>query len=185
MFVDVHRCRLDGIRPLPQRVMEDGKWSVVQDTTGREHATVEIKKQDHYALHLDNQETEVTKQIIWERKLLDFSLRNNLINCRLGRRVVPFVTFDMDAMEDNLHAGVDYSIVHYPQKQIEPTESGIYDSKLQASELRQMVSEEVKNNHHLISYLSESELASALKFIYRASRSKRMVPTRFSSPSDC
>ena len=170
MFVDVHRCRLDGIRPLPQRVMEDGKWSVVQDTTGREHATVEIKKQDHYALHLDNQETEVTKQIIWERKLLDFSLRNNLINCRLGRRVVPFVTFDMDAMEDNLHAGVDYSIVHYPQKQIEPTESGIYDSKLQASELRQMVSEEVKNNHHLISYLSESELASALKFIYRASR---------------
>ena len=170
LFVDVHRCRLDGVRPLPQRVMVDGQWSMVQETVEREHATEDIKKHDHYALHLDNMETEITKQTIWERKLLDFSLRNNLINCRLGRRVIPFVTFDMDTLEDNLHAGVDYYIVHYPQKQIEPTESGIYDSKLQAADLRQMVSEEVKNNHHLVSYLSESELASALKFVYRASR---------------
>ena len=169
-FVDVHRCRLGGIRPLPQRVRNGEEWTL--EITGVEHenATESIRMPDHYALHLDDADTEVTKQTIWERKLLDFSLRNNLINCKIGRRVIPFVSFEVDALEDNLHAGEDYTVLPYPKKKIEPVERGIYDSHLQATELKEMVSAEIKNNHHLVSYLSETELPDALKFIYRASR---------------
>lgn len=169
-FVDVHRCRLGGIRPLPQRVRNGEEW--VLENTGVEHenATESIRMPDHYALHLDDAETEITKQTIWERKLLDFSLRNNLINCKIGRRVIPFVSFEVDTLEDKLHAGEDYTVLPYPKKKIEPVEGGIYDSHLQALELKEMVSAEIKNNHHLVSYLSETELPDALKFIYRASR---------------
>ena len=169
-FVDVHRCRLGGIRPLPQRIHNGNEWLLENDGVEHENATTTIRMPDHYALHLDTPETEITKQIIWERKLLDFSLRNNLINCKVGRRVIPFVSFDIDLLEDNLQAGDDYTVLPYPKKQINPVEGSIYDSHLQASDLKEMVSEEVKGNHRLVSYLSETELATAMKFIYRASR---------------
>ena len=169
-FVDVHRCRLGGIRPLPQRIHNGNEWLLENDGVEHENATTTIRMPDHYALHLDTPETEITKQTIWERKLLDFSLRNNLINCKVGRRVIPFVSFDIDLLEDNLQAGDDYTVLPYPKKQIDPVEGSIYDSHLQASDLKEMVSEEVKGNHRLVSYLSETELATAMKFIYRASR---------------
>ena len=169
-FVDVHRCRLGGIRPLPQRIHNGNEWLLENDGVEHENATMTIRMPDHYALHLDTPETEITKQTIWERKLLDFSLRNNLINCKVGRRVIPFVSFDIDLLEDNLQAGDDYTVLPYPKKQIDPVEGSIYDSHLQASDLKEMVSEEVKGNRRLVSYLSETELATAMKFIYRASR---------------
>lgn len=127
---------------------------------------------DDYYLHLDETETvkEVTKQMIWERKLLDFSLRNNLINCKLGRRVIPFVSFSIDKLEDNLHEGEDYVILPYPDKAIQPTDEGMYDSPQQASHLSERVMEEIQKNRHIVSYLSEKDLAGALKFVYRASR---------------
>ncbi|MCR4853125.1 MAG: DUF4011 domain-containing protein [Prevotella sp.] len=170
LFVDIHRCRLDKIRPLPQLTkLADGTMAAIE-TDPHEHATEDIRQLDHYALHLDQTGTPLTKQTIWERKLLDFSLRNNLINCRLGRRVVPFVSFSIDKLEDNIHAGIDYGVVPYPQTCIDPTDKGIFDSKLQASDLKDMVASEIKDNHQLVSYLSEAELNTALKFIYRASR---------------
>ena len=170
VFVDIMRCRLSKIRPLPQLTRQaDGSMAAIE-TDPHEHATDEIRQHDHYALHLDQTDTPLTKQTIWERKLLDFSLRNNLINCRMGRRVVPFVSFSIDTLEDNMHAGIDYGVVPFPKKVIEPVDKGIYDSKLQAADLKEMVASEIKDNHNLVSYLSEGELNTALKFIYRASR---------------
>jgi len=43
---------------------------------------------DNYELKINDDGRKVTKQTLWERKLLDFSLRNNLINLRLGKRVL-------------------------------------------------------------------------------------------------
>lgn len=127
---------------------------------------------DDYYLHLDqdNMVKEVTKQMIWERKLLDFSLRNNLINCKLGRRIIPFVSFSIDKLEDNMQAGEDYVIMPYPDKSIEPTAEGMFNSLEQASHLSEKVVEEIQKNRHIITYLNERELGNALKFIYRASR---------------
>ena len=127
---------------------------------------------DDYYLHIDDGEApkEITKQTIWERKLLDFSLRNNLINCKLGRRIIPFVSFGIDKLEDNLHAGEDYVIDPYPEKPILPTADGMYDSRQQASHLSEKVVEEIQKHRHLISYHSEKDLENALKFVFRASR---------------
>ena len=47
-------------------------------------------------------DSQLTKQEIWERKLLDFTLRNNLLNTRLGKRVVPFMSFVIEHLEDHL-----------------------------------------------------------------------------------
>lgn len=110
-----------------------------------------------------------TKQMIWERKLLDFSLRNNLLNTRLGRRVVPFISFGIEHLEDHLQNGEDYHITPSPFTKLEPNDDGMYNSRQQAPDYEDYVSDMI-NSNKIASYLTETELLNALKYIYRTAR---------------
>lgn len=171
MFIDVYRARLADIRPLPQRVMQDGTWSVQLDGIKRSNATdvvFQLDKLDPNELHQSNQP--LTKQIIWERKLLDLTLRNNLINIRLTKRIIPFLSFGIDSIEDQLQMGKQYTIHPFPgQVLVEPDSTGIFHSAQHTEGLGEFVSQEIESGR-IYSYLSETELRSVLKFIYRASR---------------
>ncbi len=170
LFIDVYRCRLDKIRPLPQRINHNSEWQIENSGIEHENATQRIHQLDRYEIKLEDSKDEITKQIIWERKLLDFSLRNNLINIRLGRRVIPFISFEIDHLEDHLQAGENYQILPSPAKsKIEPGETGLYDSSLWKENLEELVISELRNKK-LRSYLTESELQNSLKFVYRTSR---------------
>ncbi len=168
-FVDIHRCRLGNIRPLPQRVERNGTWTFVNEGVEHQNATDHVSTLNHYDLRLEDAGKPVTRQMIWERKLLDFSLRNNLLNTRLGRRVVPFISFEIEHLEDHLQNNEDYSITPSPGKKIEPNDEGMYDSVHQASEYQELVSEMIKS-HKIVSYLTETELQSALTYVYRTAR---------------
>ena len=170
LFIDVYRCRLNRIRPLPQRMENNGKWLIANEGIEHENATKKINRLDRFEIKLDDKQQGATRQIIWERKLLDFSLRNNLINIRLGKRVIPFISFEIDHLEDRLQAGENYQILPSPVKgKIDPKETGMYDSSLLKENLEELVITELKNKR-IRSYLTEGELQDALKFIYRTSR---------------
>lgn len=168
-FVDIHRCRLGNIRPLPQRIEKDGKWTFANEGVEHQNATETINNFSHYDLRLEDTGKPTTKQMIWERKLLDFSLRNNLLNTRLGRKVIPFISFEIEHLEDHLQAGEDCSITPSPGKKLEPNAEGMYDSSQQATEYQAYVSELIRN-HKIASYLTETELQNALKHVYRTAR---------------
>ena len=167
-FIDIHRCRLSNIKPMPQRIQVDGTWTFDNEGLAHENATVNVSNFSHYDLRLDTKKP-TTKQMIWERKLLDFSLRNNLLNTRLGRRVVPFISFEIENLEDHLQKGEDYHITPTPGKKLTPNPDGMYDSKQQATEHETYVAELIRD-HKIASYLAEPELQNALKFIYRTAR---------------
>ena len=169
LFVDVHRCRLSNIKPLPQRIELNGKMTVENNGVKHDNATEKVERLDHYALKIEEDKQTISKQTIWERKLLDFSLRNNLINAKLGKRIIPFVSFGIDQVEDQLMDGKNFTMQPYPKTQIEPTESGMYDSSLQAADLEALAMDELKNKR-LISFLSETELKNGVKFLYRMAR---------------
>ena len=122
-----------------------------------------------YDLKLEDPGIPTTKQMIWERKHLDFTLRNNLLNTRLGRKVIPFISFEIEHLEDHLQAGEDYSITPSPGKKLEPNAEGMYDSSRQAKEYQTHVTELIRS-HKLASYLTEAELQNALKHVYRSAR---------------
>ena len=168
-FLDVHRCRLGNIRPMPQRIQKDGTWTFVNEGIEHQNATENITHLNHYDLRLEDTGIPTTKQMIWERKLLDFSLRNNLLNTRLGRKVVPFISFEIEHLEDHLQNGEDYFIMPSPGKKLEPNDDGMYDSKQQALEYQDYVSELIQD-HKIASYLTETELQNALKYVYRTAR---------------
>ena len=168
-FVDIHRCRLGNIRPMPQRIQVDGEWTFVNEGLEHENATETVNTFNHYDLRLEDTGRPTTKQMIWERKLLDFSLRNNLLNTRLGRKVVPFISFEIEHLEDHLQNGEDYHITPSPGKKIDPNDDGMYDSKQQAVEYETCVSELIRD-HKIASYLTTAELENALKYVYRTAR---------------
>ena len=138
-----------------------------------EDMTEQITETDKYIgpydLKLEDPGIPTTKQMIWERKLLDFTLRNNLLNTRLGRKVIPFISFEIEHLEDHLQAGEDYSITPSPGKKLEPNAEGMYDSSRQATEYQTHVTELIRS-HKLASYLTEAELQNALKHVYRSAR---------------
>ena len=166
-FVDIFRCRLDGVRPLP--LQSDG----MLDTDGVEHDTAGSMNVDQRTtVAVDDAETmqPADRLMLWERKLLDFSMRNTLLNLRLTRKVIPFISFDPDHLEDSLQEGESYTLLPTPTHQkLAPDEGSHYISKLHSQELEAVVLEGIKHCQ-LYSYLTDDELATAIKTLYRESR---------------
>ena len=123
---------------------------------------------DEAALQID--ERQLTRLALWERKLLDFSLRNNLLNTRLGKRALQFAAFDIATLEDHLHSGVNYTITPWPEKRKkhEPTQ-GIYHTAAYDPDLRPDYEAAIKA-HQLPTYLSQVELKPVVTNLYRAAR---------------
>lgn len=170
IFIDVYRCRLNNIRPLPQRINKDGNWMVENDGVEHENATKHVEQLSRYDIKIADSKGRVTKQMLWERKLLDFSLRNNLINIRMGKRTIPFVSFDIDHLEDYLQKGETYRILPSPFKQkVEADASGIYDSSKYKQQAEELVVKDLEDKK-LHTYMTDVELQTQLKYIYRTSR---------------
>jgi len=164
MAIDIYRCRMDGIRPLPLAGSDASVNGLDLD-----NVTDSVKEQQRYNIPVE-EERQLTRQQIWERKLLDFSLRNNLINLRLGKKVIPFISFNIDELEDHLQAKSDIQILPLPSdKRINPDESGMYNSRVQGEQLEQIVVDGVAHNQ-LYSYWNQEELTTALKGLFRTSR---------------
>ncbi|MBO7660965.1 MAG: DUF4011 domain-containing protein, partial [Bacteroidaceae bacterium] len=166
MFIDVTRCRLERIRPLPQ--VKDGQVVV---EGGRPVDTPVVDARITYEQPGEDGKT-LTRQQVWERKLLDFSLRNTMLNLKVKGKVIPFVSYNIDQLEDHLQAGEDYTIVECPtdMKNVQPVDvSGVYDSSLYKKELEEVVAEGLKHNQ-LYAYEKKSDLDSDIKGLFRASR---------------
>lgn len=67
---------------------------------------------DEYAVEVNN-----AKLIIWERKLLDLTLRNNLLNMKVRGNAVPFSCDSIAALEDDLFDGKEIVV---EQKELKP-----------------------------------------------------------------
>ena len=168
MFIDVYRCRLEGIRPLPLK--SDGTLQV----DGLQHKEtkdiLDIAHQTTVNVSDANDETPADRLQIWERKLLDFSMRNSLLNLRITKKAVPFISFDLDVLEDQLQAGDSFELLSSPTKEkIQPDEGAYYLSRLHSTELEAVVTQALKQNQ-LYSYLNDNELPNAVKTLYRDSR---------------
>ena len=165
MAVDVFRCRLLGVLPLPLVAGQEAELEGADN--GSATGAVRDVRQFDIAGESGRQ---ITRQQIWERKLLDFSLRNNLLNIRIGKNVVPFVSFNINELEDKLQGNTDFKMLPLPLKEhLSPDSDGIYHSMAFRDKLENIVLEGLKNEQ-IYSYLDEDDLRNALKGLFRSSR---------------
>ena len=54
------------------------------------------------------------KQQIWERHLLDLSLRNTLLNFRVTKKTIPLMISEPERLEDHLAKGREFHILERP-----------------------------------------------------------------------
>jgi hypothetical protein len=169
MFVDVKRARFGGIRPLPLRVPAGNGWTIQDEV---------VPQRDSFSpddivvgpAATNVEKVEVSKQQIWERKLLDLSLRNSLLNIRLTKSVVQFITPNVAALEDGLADAEEYQVLSKPLDwELSGRDSGLYEAIHKANPLTELVDNEFKHRR-LRTVLSEGELSASLVHIYRASR---------------
>lgn len=169
LFVDVQRCRFVPIRPLPLRVNGDHGWTVIEEepVVRCSEAPVEVQLDPRV---IDIQLTSISKQKLWERKLLDLSLRNNLLNIRLTKSTLQLISVQIPLLEDALADGEEFAILPRPGDWGNGAmDAGLYRSLYQTDPIVDLVKQELTQKR-LRSYLNESELVNSLTHLYRSSR---------------
>ena len=168
LFVDVKRSRFAGIRPLPQRIKTDLGWEFNNEQKSVTFSTVpeEIFSDNN----LDQKGKDFSKQQLWERKLLDLSLRNNLLNTRITRSTIQLISVSLNKLEDALAAGDEFQLLPKPTDWENPLRmAGVYQALNQTDPIIDLVKNEL-SQRRLRTYLTEIDLVKGLNNVYRSSK---------------
>ncbi len=168
-IIDVRRARLSGVSPLPQRISTDAGWKIIRPILEEDRLT-DAPQDIGGVVTIDETgpKEPVTKQVQWERKLLDLGMRNALINMRLSRTIVPILTASLDMLENALSDGSDFSIFSRPgDYQISGGLNFENMHELQGNEA--LIQSEFKSKR-LRSAYNDTELTKALKELYRSAK---------------
>lgn len=173
-FIDVSRSRFSGIRPLPLRRKNGQDWEIIDtqiEHSGKERLDSQNPESLEGAVKLNHvQQISFGKQQLWERKLLDLSLRNNLLNLRITKSSLQFIPVSLNELEDAMAGGKEFQILCKPKDWDNPLRSsGIYQSLNSQDPMSQLVQQELKQNRLRV-YLSEEELNAGLIGLYRSAR---------------
>lgn len=168
LFVDIKRARFSGIRPLPQRIKTADGWEIIEvplKVSGSEIPDeivadkIDIPEQSSFS-----------KQKLWERKLLDLSLRNNLLNLRVTQNTIQLISVNLSSFEDALADGAEFQVLPKPADWSNPLNiSGIYQAVNMSDSIVELLKHDL-GHKRLRCYLTEGELGSALTKLYRSSR---------------
>lgn len=168
LALDIKRCRGNRVLPLPSRVFEDGSFRVVEFKT--ETKTEKPEELSTRGINAEAGENVMTKQKMWERKLLDLSLRNPLINFRVTRSFVQLASADIARLEDNLSAGDSLSVQSYQKTDgVSPDANKIYN----ISEIREMLKSSEEDDFkakRIQTFYDDKTLDSSMKFLARQAK---------------
>ena len=171
LALDVRLCRTSGIKPLPQIAGNGAEWMAKGIDIERETEASDVKQPLNYDLsQLSDAPTTTDKFDIWERKLLDFSLRNNMLNLYLRKSAIQFVSFDIDRLEDHLQDGAEFCILPRPECDFEVADDGKLERSSHSPQLKELITEEIARKR-LHTFKTEEASKAILKHIYRTARS--------------
>ena len=167
-FIDVCRARIGQIRPLPIRTVDDEGNYVVEDTEEARNgaAPTDMSATD---LVIDT-DAVVTRKIIWERKLLDLTLRNNLLNLKITKGTIPFISANIGTLEDALANNEDFKVCAKPTDwDCELLSDGIYKTINATDPILEIIQQELRLNR-IHAYLEEEPLRKSLTHLYRTAK---------------
>ncbi len=136
--VDIKRTRICGIRPLNQ--------------TGITAKNDEIQP--------------ISRQKLWERKLLDLSLRNSLLNFRTKSISVKILTSDLSRLEDELSKGEEFSLLPALENM---GEEDYFADEISNPQLLTIADDELKKRH-ILTFLNKTDLEKNMTKLRRLAK---------------
>ena len=168
--IDIRRARSMGIRPIPVRIKTASGFEVQHEERRQEEiANAPKYVGDSFEFPTAVQKTVVTKRTQWERKLLDLSLRNMLINMRMTKAVVPLLSSDVSILEDALTEGEEFRVLPRPAEMSVAGDSVPVEALGDPGAFADYIALESKHRR-LHSLYSEAELNKCLTKMYRSAK---------------
>ena len=169
-IIDVNRARLSGVSPLPLRIHTDTGWHIQPEEIPVDtHAAAPGEVGPTIDVTVGLPEEPMPKQIQWERKLLDLGLRNQLINMRLTKNILPILTASIDEVENALAGGSDFSIFPRPLDWLIPEDKIGFEMMHDLGSYEDAIRSEFKSRR-LRSVYTDTKVSQILKDLYRTSR---------------
>ena len=171
--VDVQRCRGSGIRPIPL-MLEQARGYYGNGENEPEFENLRVKEPEKLELiqadNLGSVEETLTKQRIWERKLLDFSLRNSLLNFRPGKNSLQLMVSDLGKLEDELSDGKNIRVMEVPSEwTVSLRSKKMYETENDRDLIDNIFTNEIKSER-VRTFIPAGELDDQLKNMYRSAK---------------
>lgn len=170
--IDIIRTRGSGIRPIPLRPEQTYSGLQLAEESDKPKEMLAPSELNSSLLGkvAEGNDKPVTKMRIWERKLLDFSLRNSLLNFRVTKNTMQLMTADLGKLEDELASGSDFRIMEIPTEwTVSTRDAKIFAIENEKDLVTNIAENEFKNNR-IRTFLNEADLDTALKSLYRSAK---------------
>lgn len=168
--IDVKRARMSGIWPLPLAITADGGWAVARDLRDESDLTSAPAPLMPAVAVAEGSGSPLSRTLQWERKLLDLSLRNSLLNMHLTRRLVPVLAENLHELEDTLFSDADFAILPRPEEWAHRSDTPFtFDNVHDLGQFKDLIRTEFQNKR-LRSVLSESDHVRSIVELYRAAK---------------
>lgn len=172
-YLDIALCRKDQIKPLPIRHNVVIDSSLEQDELSREENNVIAPSIELAEVDIESEltpRTEVTKIQQWERKLLDFSMHNHLLNCRPTGNFIPLMVKDLSEFENRIASGQEFEVAPQPAglASVDFTK-GVFEAMNTMFEYSDIMADALKQSR-IYSLWHEEALSKSFTNLYRSSR---------------
>lgn len=170
--VDIARTRGSGIRPIPLK-LEQAITSENAESESVKRIRMSAPSELDTSLYgkvAQGSNEPMTKQKLWERKLLDFSLRNSLLNFRMNKSTIEIMVSDLSMLEDKLSDGTDFRILEAPSEwTVSMRDIKTFEIETNKDLVKNIAEQELKNKR-IRTFMDAAELEESLKKLYRAAK---------------
>ncbi len=171
MAIDLRRARMQKIRPLALLGAEPVGGSLEDVKPARNEALEAAPNLPGFDVEVNEQTDLVRDRIgIWQRKLLNLTTSNRLLNLPEAAKTVRLVCPEPGQLEDRLAEGKRLRIVPMPDLAPGGRDERIYESRTNES-LREDVAKDALIKGEVVSTLDKEKLDAALVELYRKARS--------------
>lgn len=176
MVLDIRRARLQRIKPLASADAQHLKADATLE--GEQDGELLVEDAPTLPEELDMVEIEDLSKLDprdrlgrWQRKLLDLSMRNNLLNFKAGKRSLKLEAPDAGALEDVLATGQSLKMLSRPDFMdgADPRERALYEQRERQDVRRSHALDGLKRKEVFIG-LTSVELDTRLTELYRGAR---------------
>ena len=165
-YVDVHRCRVSRILPLPIRARNLKGYEILSE----EDTSIDAVPKDLQSAQNLSLDGEQTKDQTWERRLLDLSLKNALLNFLPKKAGVHVVSASADETLSVLTERAEMKLVAGSPETLEIAKRGVYfASSAEVRGMRELI--QIENaTGALRCYQDEKNLAETVTRLMRKNK---------------
>lgn len=169
MALDLHRARMQKLRPLTAQVQKSPEQQGDQPTKVSEALEAAPALPGFDVETEEVPDTPAGKLVLWQRKLLDLTTRNRLLHLPDRSKVVRLVCTDPAGLEDILADNKSVRIIPMPEFEVGGRDSQIYEQRNQES-LEQEFGRQAMARSEVPCRMEKEQLDAALIELYRKAR---------------